>query len=86
MTREVIITKAEGMTNKDATTLVQRCVRYDCGIFFEQGNRTVNAKSLMGVISMGLKKGAKFTVRAEGKDEEAALYDICSLIERGFAL
>lgn len=60
-------------THVDAQKLVGRCMRYDSEITFEMGSKKINAKSLMGVISMVLKRGDVVTVIAKGDDQEEAL-------------
>ncbi len=57
----------------DAQRLVARCMRFDSEITLEMGTKKINAKSLMGVISMQLKKGDCVTVIAKGDDQEEAL-------------
>lgn len=60
-------------TKLDAQRLVGQCMRYDSEILFEMGVKKINAKSLMGVISMLLKPGDEVTVIAKGDDQEEAL-------------
>lgn len=74
------------ITSRDLALLTQRAVRYESEIFLEQGTKKVNAKSIMGVISLGLKEGSAFAVVTKGSDEEQAADDITSLISRGFTL
>lgn len=57
----------------DAQKFVGRCMRYDSEITLEMGSKKINAKSLMGVISMALKRGDSVTVIAKGDDQEEAL-------------
>lgn len=60
-------------TQADAQKLVGSCMRYDSEILLEAGNRKINAKSLMGVISLALKTGDSITVIVKGDDQEEAL-------------
>ena len=60
-------------TQVDAQKLVATCMRYDSEIILEVGTRKINAKSLMGVISLALKAGDGITVIVKGDDQEEAL-------------
>lgn len=75
--------KKERLDNQDAVKVVQRTMRYDSEVTFEFGARKINGKSIMGIISMGLKGGDKLVVLAVGDDEKAAAEDIAGLIENG---
>lgn len=68
------------MTHEDAAELTRRAMRYDSEITLEYGTRKLNAKSLMGVLSMGLKQGERVTVLAVGDDEKAAVEDLSALL------
>lgn len=84
--REAEVKKGEGVSKNDAQTIVQRAMRFDSEILFEKGTRKINAKSLMGVISMGLKKGEKIMIIVKGDDEGAAMDDMAALFEKGFKI
>ena len=56
--------------------LVQVASRFDCHIDVEHGNKKVNAKSIMGMMSLGLVEGGEVTVYADGEDENDAVNDI----------
>ena len=83
--RELTVTKEGVISNTDAQTVVQRAMRYDSEIVFEQGTRKINAKSLMGVLSMGLKGGDKLMVIVKGDYQDEALEDIARLFARKFS-
>lgn len=85
MTREITITNAMGLNASNATLLVQKANSFKSNILIQTEDCRVNAKSLLGVISLGVKKGNSITMIAEGADEEVALNTICELIEKGFA-
>lgn len=80
--KEVCIAKSR-IDNAAAVAFVQRSMRYDSEITLELGTRKINGKSLMGVISMGLKKGDKLVVLAAGDDEKAAVDDLAAVLEKG---
>ena len=86
MNKEIIIRKADGVTNRDAAALVQRAMRFDSEIYIEQGSKRINCKSIMGVLSLGLKKGSTITLMAHGDDQEDAIYDLNRLIDHDFLL
>jgi len=86
MQKEITIRKPDGVTNKDAAALVQRAMRFDSEVYIEQGSKRVNAKSIMGVLSLGLKNGSSIILSAKSDDEEDALYDLKRLIDHGFVL
>ena len=67
-------------TSQDASDLVELCHKYGCEIFLQKPAVKVNAKSLMGVISVGLRKGAAVTVAAVGEQEEEALGKVAEFI------
>ena len=84
MTREITITNALGMNANNSPLLVQKANTYKSSIWIQTEERQVNAKSLLGVISLGIKKGMTITLIAEGADESAALDGLCDLIGNGF--
>lgn len=84
MTREITITNALGMNASNSPLLVQKANTYKSSIWIQTEERQVNAKSLLGVISLGVKKGMTVTLIAEGADENAALDGLCELIGNGF--
>ena len=62
-----------GIHARPATLLVQTASKYDSDINLEYKGKKVNLKSIMGVMSLGIGKGAEITISAEGKDEQSAL-------------
>jgi phosphocarrier protein HPr len=62
-----------GIHARPATLLVQTASKYDSDINLEYKGKKVNLKSIMGVMSLGIGKGAEITISAEGKDEQLAL-------------
>lgn len=84
--KEIEVKKADGVQNRDAQTIVQRAMRYDSEIFFEWKSRKINAKSLMGVIAMGLKCGDRIMVIVKGDDQDEAIADLENLFARNFKI
>ena len=60
--------------------LVQEAGRFDSRIYLEIGTKKVNAKSIMGMMSLGLTNGDELTVTADGEDEEAAVNGISAFL------
>ena len=83
-TRDVVITNASGLHARPATFFIQKANSYKSTILVEKDDRKVNAKSLLGVLSLGIAQGMTITLIAEGQDEEAALDGIVSLVNSGF--
>jgi catabolite repression HPr-like protein len=83
--KRLTISSDEGLQSQAAALLVQVAGRFESGVWIEQGNKRVNAKSIMGVLSLRLRKGDSFTIVASGADEETAVAAITRLIETGEA-
>ena len=83
-TREVVITNDSGLHARPATFFIQKANCYKCSIYVEKDDRKVNAKSLLGVLSLGIAKGMTVKLSADGQDEEAAIDGLVSLINSGF--
>ncbi len=62
-----------GIHERPATLIVQTASKYESDINLEFKGKKVNLKSIMGVMSLGIGKGAEITISAEGKDEQSAL-------------
>ena len=82
--REVVITNASGLHARPATFFIQKANCYKCTLWVEKDDRKVNAKSLLGVLSLGITKGSSIVISAEGPDEEEAVNALCALIESNF--
>ncbi|MBQ3013039.1 MAG: HPr family phosphocarrier protein [Clostridia bacterium] len=83
-TREVVITNASGLHARPATFFIQKANCYKSMILIEKDDRKVNAKSLLGVLSLGIAKGMTVKITAEGQDEDSALEGLVSLVNSGF--
>ncbi len=82
---QVVITNNSGLHARPATFFIQKANCYKCTIWVEKDDRKVNAKSLLGVLSLGIAKGMTVTLTADGQDEETALEGLSTLINSGFA-
>ncbi len=81
---EVIIKREEGLHARPATFFIQKANQFESSIWVEADQRKVNAKSLLGVLSLGIMKGSSINVIASGSDEEEAVNALVSLVESDF--
>lgn len=79
--REFNITAETGIHARPATILVQTASKYTSDITLEYDGKSVNLKSIMGVMSLGVGQGATVTITAEGEDEAEAMEGIVATIE-----
>ena len=82
---EVVIVNSSGLHARPATFFIQKANTYKSSIWVEKEDRKVNAKSLLGVLSLGIAKNMTVTLIAEGPDEAEALAGLTALIDSGFA-
>ena len=73
ITKEMIIKIKTGLEARPVALFVQVASQFDSSIYVEHENKKVNAKSIMGMMTLGLAAGAKVVVEASGNDEEAAI-------------
>lgn len=85
VTRNVTITNNIGLHARPATFFIQKANTFKSSIWIEKDDRKVNAKSLLGVLSMGIAKGMTITLIADGSDESSAINGLEELIQTGFA-
>ena len=76
ITKQITIKIPSGLEARPIALLVQVASQYDSSIYVIADNKKVNAKSIMGMMSLGLAAGEQITVSAEGEDEEAAIANI----------
>lgn len=79
-TREVTVNLENGLEARPIALLVQEASKYDSTVYIEAEGRKVNAKSIMGMMTMGLDNGAQLRVTADGADEEAAVTNIVKFL------
>jgi phosphocarrier protein HPr len=82
--REVTIINQLGLHARAAAKLVTLASRYNSEIHVARGDRSVNAKSIMGVMMLAAARGTLITLSAHGKDEAAALDALCQLVADRF--
>ena len=85
LSKELTIKSEEGLQSRPAALMVQVAGKYMSNIWIEQGSKRVNAKSIMGVLSLRLKQGDTFFIVANGDDEDKAIDAISRLINTGSA-
>lgn len=85
ITKEVVINNQVGLHARPATFFIQKANEFKSSIWVEKEDRSVNAKSLLGVLSLGIVKGTKVVLKAEGPDEEAAIATLSELIDSDFS-
>lgn len=83
--KEVVINNQIGLRARPATFFIQKANEFKCSIQVEREERRVNAKSLLGVLSLGIVKGTKVTIIADGADEDEALVALCDLVGNNFS-
>ena len=77
MTTKCIQIKLEnGLEARPVALLVQEASKYDSTIYIQSGEKKVNAKSIMGMMSLGLDNGDQLNVSADGSDEQIAVDNI----------
>ena len=74
-----------GLHARPATFFIQKSNEFKSSIWVEKDERRVNAKSLLGVLSLGIAGDTEITILADGIDEEEAVNALVKLIESGFA-
>lgn len=84
-TKEVIVQNQVGLHARPATFFIQKANEYKSSVWVEKDERRVNAKSLLGVLSLGIMGDTKIRIIAGGPDEEQAVDGLVKLVESGFA-
>ncbi len=84
ISRDVTIKNSVGLHARPATFFIQKANSFRSSIWVEREDRRVNAKSLLGVLSLGIVKGMTITLIADGNDENEALDGLAELIDTGF--
>lgn len=82
VTKEIVVRCESGLHNKQATYFVQKANEFDCSIWLESGNRKMNAKSLLGIMSLGIVTGATVNLSADGESAENAVEALELLLQR----
>ncbi len=84
VSKNVVVLNQVGLHSKPATFFIQKANEYKSTILVERQERRVNAKSLLGVLSLGVLKGTEIKIIVDGPDEQEALEGVCNLIKNNF--
>jgi len=83
VSREVTISSKTGLESKMAAKLIQKASEYESNISIQKEDRKANAKSLLGLLSLGISPGDRITIITDGRDEETALNELEAFAEKG---
>lgn len=81
LTKEIFINNPQGLHARPATLLVQKATTFKCEVTIEYNGKCANAKSLIGVLSLGVNNGYTVKFITNGTDEEVALKEIIAIVE-----
>ncbi|MGP3778793.1 HPr family phosphocarrier protein [Halanaerobium saccharolyticum] len=82
MEKKILITNETGLHARPASTFVNEAGKYESDVEITFGEKTVNAKSIMGLMSLGISQDSKITIRTKGEDEEEALNGLLAFVEK----
>ncbi len=82
--KDVTVQNQVGLHARPATFFIQKANEFKSSIWVEKEERRVNAKSLLGVLSLGIVSGTAIRVIADGSDEKAAVEALVTLVDTGF--
>ena len=80
--KEVVVRCESGLHNRQATYFEQKANEFESSIWLESGSRRMNAKSLLGIMSLGVVTGTTVTLSASGPDAESAVNALDALLQR----
>ena len=83
--KEVMVQNQVGLHARPATFFIQKANEFKSSIWVEKEERRVNAKSLLGVLSLGIVKGTSINLIADGPDEKEAVEALIELISSNFS-
>lgn len=82
--KDVLVQNQVGLHARPATFFIQKANEFKSSIWVEKDERRVNAKSLLGVLSLGITKGTTITLLADGSDEKEAVAALSELVSGNF--
>ena len=85
ITKEAVINNNVGLHARPATFFIQKANEFKSSIWIEKEERRVNAKSLLGILSLGIVGGTTIRIIADGSDEQAAVEGLVELVDSGFS-
>jgi phosphocarrier protein HPr len=83
--KDVVVQNQVGLHARPATFFIQKANEFKSSIWVEKEERRVNAKSLLGILSLGIVGGTTIRIIADGPDEEVAVKGLVDLVDSGFA-
>jgi len=83
--KDVVVQNQVGLHARPATFFIQKANEFKSSIWVEKDERKVNAKSLLGVLSLGITKGTSISIIADGADEQETVTTLVNLIASNFA-
>ena len=83
-TQEITVNNEVGLHARPATFFIQKANEYKASVWVEKEERRVNAKSLLGVLSLGIVGDTAIRILADGSDEQQAVEALVALVESGF--
>lgn len=81
--RSIVINRPQGLDGRPIAELVQVASKYESKVYLEHGTRKVNAKSIMGMMSLEASAGESVDVMIDGQDEENAMKEIIGFLNAG---
>lgn len=82
--KDVVVQNQVGLHARPATFFIQKANEFKSSIWVEKDERKVNAKSLLGVLSLGITKGTTISIIADGADEQETVTTLVNLIASNF--
>ena len=82
--KDVVVQNQVGLHARPATFFIQKANEFKSSIWVEKEERRVNAKSLLGVLSLGIIGGTQIRIITDGADEQTAAEELVKLVESGF--
>ena len=83
--KDVMVQNQVGLHARPATFFIQKATEFKSSIWIEKEERRVNAKSLLGILSLGIVGGTAIRIIADGADEQVAVDSLVELVESGFS-
>ena len=83
--KDVMVQNQVGLHARPATFFIQKANEFKSSIWIEKEERRVNAKSLLGILSLGIVGGTQIRIIADGADEQEAVTELTELVDSGFA-
>jgi catabolite repression HPr-like protein len=80
--RQVEVTLKSGLQARQAALFVQEANRYQADVYLQKDDKKVNAKSIMGIMSLAISKGSQVVISADGSDEEQAVTGLIAMIQK----